>query len=122
MKYFYSIILLLLIVLNPCNSYGLTTQSRLASASTITYYTIYPNPSSNILNISLSDTSMSPSKSATILAILYDMNGVEKNRVTIIKNIATLDVSMLNKGIYILKININDSVESHQIVVIKELL
>jgi len=118
MKYFYSIILLLLIVLNPCNnSYGLTTQSRLASASTITYYTIYPNPSSNILNISLSDTSMSPSKSATILAILYDMNGVEKNRVTIIKNTATLDVSMLNKGIYILKININDNLESHQIVV-----
>lgn len=105
------------IVLNSCNSYGLTSQSKLASDSTISYYTIYPNPSSSILNISLSDNNLTPSKSATILAVLYDINGIEKTRTAVINNNGILDVSKLEKGIYILKIDINGSIESHQVVI-----
>ncbi|QBN20185.1 T9SS type A sorting domain-containing protein [Flavobacterium nackdongense] len=40
-----------------------------------------------------------------------------KSKVKIIDNKATLSVGGLSKGIYVLKIFINDQTESHQIIV-----
>jgi hypothetical protein len=49
---------------------------------------------------------------------LYDINGIESTRKTILNNTATLDVSQLKKGIYILKIIDNTgSTESHQVII-----
>lgn len=45
------------------------------------------------------------------------MNGIEKTQVAVIDNAASLDVNKLKKGIYILKIAINGSIETHQVVV-----
>lgn len=92
-------------------------QSSISPVAANSYYAIYPNPSSSILNISLTDENWIPSKSATIAAVLYDINGVEKTQVTVIDNAASLDVSKLKKGTYILKIDSNGSIESHQIII-----
>ena len=43
--------------------------------------------------------------------------GLSKTKVEIKDNNATFSVRGLNKGIYVLKIYINDKVESHQIAV-----
>ncbi|EKT4499887.1 T9SS type A sorting domain-containing protein, partial [Flavobacterium psychrophilum] len=81
------------------------------------FYTIYPNPSNNIVNIDLKDQENQPEKRATITGELFDMMGQSKSKVEISNNKATFSVRGLNKGIYVLKIHINDKVESHQIAV-----
>ena len=45
------------------------------------------------------------------------MMGEVKSNVSISNNIATINVAGLPKGIYILKINIDGSIESHQVAV-----
>lgn len=80
-------------------------------------YKIFPNPSSNIINISLFDETMTPSPQTPITAILYDLNGQEKRNVTVVNNTATINVNNLKKGIYILKISIDGAIESHQVIV-----
>jgi Secretion system C-terminal sorting domain len=80
-------------------------------------YKIFPNPSSNIINISLFDETLKPSPQAQITAKLYDINGLEKRSISVTNNTATINVSSLPKGIYILKINIDGVIESHQVVV-----
>lgn len=82
------------------------------------FYTIYPNPSNDIVNIDLRDTNNFPEKGTTISGELFDMMGQSKSKVEIItNNKATFSVRGLNKGIYVLKIYINNQVESHQIAV-----
>lgn len=80
-------------------------------------YTIYPNPSKDIVNIDLRDQNNKPEKNATISGELFDLMGQTRAKVKIIDNKATFSVQGLNKGIYVLKIYINDQVESHQIAV-----
>ena len=82
-----------------------------------TFYTIYPNPSSNIVNIEIRDKNNLPEKGATISGELFDMMGQSKTKVEISNNQATFSVRNLNKGIYVLKIYINNQLESHQIAV-----
>lgn len=81
------------------------------------FYTIYPNPSNDIVNIEIRDANNIPEKRATITGELFDMMRQLKAKVEINNNKATFSVSGLNKGIYVLKIYINDKVESHQIAV-----
>lgn len=82
-----------------------------------TIYQIYPNPSKDIVNIDLKDQNNQLEKGTIISGELFDMIGQSKSKVEIKDNKATFSVRGLNKGIYILKIYINDQVESHQIVV-----
>lgn len=79
------------------------------------FYKIYPNPSSNIVNVNLKNEELKPSQNATIIAELYNMMGEQKRNITILNNIASIDVSGLPIGIYILKITIDGTTESHQI-------
>lgn len=81
------------------------------------FYTIYPNPSNDIVNIDIRDKNNLPDKNAIITGELFDMMGQSKSKVEISNNKATFSVRGLNKGIYVLKIYINDKVESHQIMV-----
>lgn len=78
-------------------------------------YKIYPNPSSEILNVSLNDGKNIFSKNVT--ASLYDLKGVQKKQFEIINNNAAINVADLPEGIYILKINIDGTEETHQIIV-----
>lgn len=78
-------------------------------------YKIYPNPTSNIVNVDLKSQDQKPNPSATIVAELNDMMGEVKRNVSITNNIATIDVSGLSRGVYLLKINIDGVIESHQV-------
>jgi hypothetical protein len=102
------------IYIGNCSSLG--TQSKLSSIE-LTFFKIYPNPSSNIINISLFDETMTPSPQTPITAVLYDLNGQEKRSVAVVNNMASINVSHLKKGIYVLKINIDGVTESHQVIV-----
>lgn len=80
-------------------------------------YSVYPNPSKDVVNIDLRDINSQPEKDATISGEIFDMMGQSKTKVEITNNKATFSVRGLNKGIYVLKIYINNQVESHQIAV-----
>jgi hypothetical protein len=80
-------------------------------------YIVYPNPSDDIVNIELRDANSLPEKETIISGELFDMLGLSKSKVEIINNKATFSVRGLNIGIYVLKIYINDKVESYQIAV-----
>ncbi len=103
---------------NACGSTTVTYDCgfRMANPNT-NFYTIYPNPSNDIVNIDVRDANNIPEKGATISGELFDMMGLSKSKVEISNNKATFSVRGLNKGIYVLKIYIKDKVESHQIAV-----
>ena len=82
-----------------------------------TLFKIYPNPSKDIVTIDLRDENNAPDKDATISGELYDIMGTLRSKVAINDNKATFSVLGLNKGIYVLKIYINDQLEAHQIAV-----
>lgn len=90
---------------------------RIANPTPTSYYKIFPNPSSNIINISLFDETITPSPQTLITAVLYDLKGQEKRSVTVVNNTASINVSSLKSGIYVLKIIIDGVTESHQVVV-----
>ncbi|MBC7495525.1 MAG: T9SS type A sorting domain-containing protein [Flavobacterium sp.] len=81
------------------------------------FYTVYPNPSKDIVNIDLRDANNQPEKNSIIFGELFDIMGLQRAKVKIIDNKATFSVQGLNKGIYILKIYLNNQVEAHQIAV-----
>lgn len=85
------------------------------SNSTQNFYKIYPNPTNNIVNVELKTQDQKPNPNAVIISELYNMMGELKRNVTITNNIATIDVSGLPRGIYLLKINIDGVIESHQV-------
>ena len=58
-----------------------------------------------------------PDKGAIISGTLFDIVGQAKSKVQITDNKANFSVQGLKKGIYILKIYIDNQIESHQIVV-----
>lgn len=80
-------------------------------------YTVFPNPSSNLVNIDLADLTKLPSVTDTISGELFDMMGFSKGTISIINNKASFSVVGLNSGIYVVKIYINGIPESHQIAV-----
>lgn len=81
------------------------------------FYKTYPNPTNNLINIELKDSALKPVDNAAISAELFNMMGEVKRNVTVNNNIATVDVLGLPRGIYILKINIDGNVESHQVAI-----
>ena len=90
---------------------------RMANPEATAWYTIYPNPSSDFVNIELSDQNRQPTTKSKIIAELYDLMGHKKGKVEIVNTIAKINVSGLPKGIYILNINIDGQIEGHQIIV-----
>ena len=80
-------------------------------------FTIYPNPSSETFYIDLVDQNNLHVKGAIITGTLFDLMGQAKSKVQITDNKATISVQGFNKGVYVLKILINDYIESHKIIV-----
>ncbi len=104
--------------INNCGSTTVKYQCEfLRTAQNTNIYSIYPNPSKDIVNIELRNQENQPQKDAKISGQLFDMMGQPKTKVQINNNQATFSVQGLRKGIYILKIYINDQTETHQIAV-----
>jgi Secretion system C-terminal sorting domain len=82
-----------------------------------TIFKIYPNPSKDIVNIDLRNQENQPKTETQITGELFDMMGISVSKVQIKDNKATFSVEGLRKGIYVVKIYINDQVETHQIAV-----
>lgn len=80
-------------------------------------YRVYPNPSTSLVSIHLRDQDLKPELATPISGELFDIFGFSRANVQIIDNKANFSVVGLPKGIYVLKINVDDKVESHQIVV-----
>lgn len=81
------------------------------------WYTIYPNPSSDVINIALVNETLKPVSTSVIMAELYDLQGQPRRKVQIKNNIASISVAGLPKGIYILNINIDEITEGHQVII-----
>lgn len=86
-------------------------------SSTAEQFTVFPNPADDIVTIELKDSEKQFEKDVTISGELFDMSGQSKSKIKISDNKATFSVKGLKKGIYVLKILINDQVESHRIAV-----
>lgn len=80
-------------------------------------YTVFPNPSKDIININLLDQKNNPKKEGKIIGELFDLRGVLKSRIEILDNTAAFSVSGFSKGIYVLKIELENQIENHQIIV-----
>lgn len=103
-------------MISSCSSMGLRNSNSNTSTN-LSYYKIYPNPSSNLVNVELKNQEQKPKPNSVIIGELFNMMGEIKSNVSIRDNIATINVASLPKGIYVLKINIDGSIESHQVAV-----
>jgi hypothetical protein len=110
------------IATNSCGSYMFDDTQHISACSSLAnrsapdpLYRIYPNPSSDIVNIGLFDQNLAPDSNLPIMAQLYDMMGQKRGEVEVINNVASLSVAGLPLGIYVLKINIDGEIESHQV-------
>lgn len=94
-----------------------TFTNQYSQMATQSLYNVYPNPAIDVINIDLVDNELNPTESAIIVAELFDMKGQLRAKKGIVNNITKIDVQALPKGIYILNISVNGTIESHQIVV-----
>lgn len=90
--------------------------NNLMSTESNNTYVIYPNSTSSFINIALLDETKAPAKKAVISGKLYDLNNIEKRKVVIKDNRGHIDVNGLNKGVYVLKIDIDGKVESYKVI------
>lgn len=90
---------------------------RMAQNTNEKRYVVYPNPSKNVVNVSLKEENINSENRATITAELFDMFGVSRGEVSIVNNQAVIDVSYLAEGVYVLRIHIDDLIESYEILV-----
>ena len=78
-------------------------------------YQAYPNPARDFLQIDLRDQNIQPKSGSKINGELFDMMGKSQSIIQIDNNKASHSIQNLKKGIYVLKIFINDQVESYNI-------
>ena len=104
-------------VTNACGSTTFKYDCDFGKMANNNIFKAYPNPSNDIVNIEIKDANNIPEKDAPVSGELFDMMGQSKSKVEINNNKAIFSVRGLNKGIYVLKIYINNQVESHQIAV-----
>ena len=76
------------------------------------HVTIYPNPSSSIVNIELNQTN-----NEKLTGELFDLLGKSILKVDIIDNKGNFSVGGLSKGIYFLKIYTVEGIKNHKIIV-----
>jgi len=105
-------------LIRPCGYSGLVAPSNTSGLDkTESFYRLYPNPSTSVINVELKDANVQPALNTKISATLYNMMNEPKGNVQITNNIASLNVSGLPQGVYILKINIDGVIENHQVIV-----
>lgn len=81
-------------------------------------YNVYPNPSKDIVNIALISNKNEQTKNdIKVSGELFDVLGKSKLKVNIQHNGAQFNVAGLNPGVYVLKIYLGETIETHQILV-----
>ncbi|WP_040279308.1 T9SS type A sorting domain-containing protein [Psychroserpens damuponensis] len=81
-------------------------------------YSVYPNPSKDIVNItSISDEKEQTKKDTKVSGELFDVLGKSKLKVDMQHNKAQFSVARLNPGVYVLKIYLGEHIETHQVLV-----
>ena len=85
------------------------------SSTTSDEFSIYPNPTKDIINIELKD--INNLSNNEVKGELFDLMGISKYKLKIIDNKANFSVRELSKGIYVLKISKKDKTESHQVII-----
>jgi hypothetical protein len=92
---------------------------RTANSNTNKFNTIYiyPNPVKDELFIKLKDFNNNVSQAEETLIEIFDIQGKKVKNFTEINNNFSLDIRDLNKGIYLLKVQIKDIQETHKIIV-----
>ena len=103
---------------NACGSNTLKYNCDLfRQVASTNYFRVYPNPAKDIVTIDLVDDANKPSIGRLLSGELFDLMGQSKSKIVIKDNKATFSVNSLTKGVYVVKIKIDDQVESHQIAV-----
>lgn len=101
--------------IGTCSSLNSFSMQKTSTSKPISVFKAYPNPSNNVVYLDVVDVNNTPKKNAQIKASLYDMMGLEKEKVQIKHNKATINVATLPKGLYVLRVTINDDIETHLI-------
>src|SRR5690606_13016115 len=92
------------------------------TAQPFIYYTVAPNPTTDILSVDLKNSSQQPTVSSNMSnnsagnAKLFDSLGNEKASFNLINNKATININHLSAGIYYLKILVGNKWESHTVI------
>lgn len=100
-----------------CNTKSSQSIETLNTVEDSSFYKVYPNPASSVINISLFNETRSPGLDVPITAILYDLKGQQKRKIAIVDNNAVVNVEQLEKGVYVLLIELNGISESHQVII-----
>lgn len=113
--------LLTVTVTNACGSTTATwyrsDEMRTAPSTEIKVYTVFPNPTTDIINIELHNKIQKPIASSNISATVYNMMGEVKANIKVIDHRASLQTSNFSKGLYILQISIDGNIENHYITI-----
>jgi hypothetical protein len=81
-------------------------------------YKVYPNPSKDIIKIDVIHEVKAQNKAEVkVSGEVFDILGKSKFKVEMQSNGAKFSVARLNPGVYVLKIYLDDTIETHQIVV-----
>jgi len=81
------------------------------------YFTISPNPTVDVINVSLIDRTRVPQNKSEIKAELYNNLGVVQKATKLNNNKGTINATGLLQGVYTLKITYDDKVENHQVII-----
>ncbi|TXE16326.1 T9SS type A sorting domain-containing protein [Psychroserpens burtonensis] len=83
-----------------------------------TNYSVYPNPSKDIVHIDLVTNEKEQTQENTkVSGELFDVLGKSKLKVDMQRNGAQFNVSRLHPGVYVLKIYVGENIETHQVLV-----
>jgi Secretion system C-terminal sorting domain/Pregnancy-associated plasma protein-A len=83
----------------------------------IKIFKIYPNPSNDTVFVEVPEENEVIKNETIIDAELFDLTGKSISKVVITNNKVRIDVSNLPKGVYLLKINSDGKIETHQFVI-----
>jgi Secretion system C-terminal sorting domain len=90
---------------------------RLALKGEFMTLNIFPNPAKDILNIDLKDSNNNLSQETEVSIEMYDIQGKKVKQMSEKTNKFSLDIRDLSKGIYVLKVQIEDTFETHKIII-----
>lgn len=78
-------------------------------------FIVFPNPSNDIVNVDVKEGNSILAVDTKVSGELFDMMGNSRAKIKIKNKKASFNVNGLNKGVYVLKIYMDDKIESHQI-------
>jgi hypothetical protein len=93
------------------------SSNLMRSAEQEKVFVVYPNPSNDIVNVDVKEGNSILAVDTKVSGELFDIMGNSKSKIKIKNKKASFSVNGLNKGVYVLKIYIDDKIESHQIAV-----